>query len=162
MSGPGKLMNVSYICRQCETPVRVELPEDVTELSCPSCSATTPVAAEDYAAGRLQSCLLCGCGELFLRKDFSQRMGVTIVVIGFVLSTIAWGFHLRFVSYAILFATALIDVVLYFTVGNMLQCYRCHAEYRGLAELSNFEPFDLETHERFRQQAIRMAQARRA
>jgi hypothetical protein len=98
---------------------------------------------------------------MFIRKDFSQRLGVTIVVVGLLLSTIAWGLHWRYVSYAVLFATALCDVVLYVMVGNMLQCYRCRAEYRGLAGLDEFEPFDLETHERFRQEKLRMAEARR-
>jgi hypothetical protein len=96
-----------------------------------------------------------------LRKDFSQRVGVIIVVIGFLLSTIAWGFHLRFLSYAILFATALIDVVMYLTVSNLLQCYRCHAEYRRLAELGEHAQFDLATHERFRQQSIRLAASKK-
>jgi hypothetical protein len=82
--------------------------------------------------------------------------------VGFLLSTIAWGFHWRYTSYAILFASALCDVLCYALVGNVLQCYRCRAEYRELAGLEEFEPFDLETHERFRQQALRLAQAKKA
>jgi hypothetical protein len=109
---------------------------------------------------KLQECLVCGCRELFVRKDFSQRLGVTIVVIGLLLSTVAWGFHQRYLSYGILFGTALVDVVLYWLVPNLLQCYRCQAEYRGLAGLDEFESFDLETHERFRQQSLRMARSR--
>lgn len=154
-------MNVSYNCRQCGRPLQREVPHGTSELPCDGCGVVTPLADEELADGRLRVCRLCGCDELFVRKDFSQRVGITIVVIGFVLSTIAWGFHLRYVSYAILFGTALIDVVLYFMVGNMLQCYRCHAEYRDFEGLANFEPFKLETHERFRQQAIRMAESKK-
>jgi hypothetical protein len=61
-------------------------------------------------------------------------------------------------TYGVLFATALIDVVLYLTVGNVLQCYRCHAQYRGLPGLEHHQPFNLETHEKHRQQRIRLQQ----
>jgi hypothetical protein len=86
-------------------------------------------------------------------------LGVSIVVVGFIASSIAWGFHMIYTTYAILFATALIDVTLYFLVGNVLQCYRCRAEFRQLADLSRHEPFHLETHERYRQQAARLRAA---
>jgi hypothetical protein len=82
-----------------------------------------------------------------------------IVIAAIVLSSIAWGYHWRYTSYGILFLAALIDVILYFSVGNLLQCYRCRAEYRGLPGLDQGEPFSLETHEKFRQQAARLAEA---
>ena len=150
-------MNVTYTCIHCDRPSQSEVTADVTELTCGHCGTATPVTADAFEEGKLVVCLVCGCRELFLRKDFSQRLGVTIVVVGFLFSTIAWGFHFRFLSYAILFATALIDVVMYFAVENLLQCYRCHTEYRRLAELGEHAPFDLATHERFRQQALRLA-----
>ena len=62
-------------------------------------------------------------------------------------------------SYAVLFASALIDVVLYLTMGNVLECYRCHAQYRGLPGFKQYEQFDLEAYERHRQQAIRLQEA---
>jgi hypothetical protein len=65
-------------------------------------------------------------------------------------------------TYGVLFATALIDVVLYFTVGNLLQCYRCQAHYRGIPGLEDREPFNLETHEKHRQQKIRLEQSAKA
>ena len=154
-------MNVTYTCQHCERATQTDVPLGATELSCRHCNAPTSIGVEDVTNGKLSACLLCGCRELFARKDFSQRLGVSIVVLGFLLSTIAWDFHFRFLSYAILFATALIDVVMYFTVGNLFQCYRCHAEYRRLAGLGDYAPFDLATHERFRQQAFRLAQGKK-
>ena len=58
-------------------------------------------------------------------------------------------------TFGILFATALIDVLLFFLVGNALMCYRCFAQYRGLEEIEEHGPFNLETHERYRQAAAR-------
>ena len=149
-------ISVSYDCRSCGQPVRSEIAAGSPDVACPACGAVSSIPADEAQGGALQTCWICGCNELYVRKDFSQRLGVTIVVTGLLLSTVAWGFHYRYLSYAILFASALCDVVLYAMVGNALQCYRCQAEYRGLHGLEKFEPFDLETHERFRQQAIRM------
>ena len=154
-------MNVSYTCKHCDQPVRSEVGSGAHEFTCPACSEKFSVPAEDYADGKLHGCLVCGCRELFVRKDFSQRLGVTIVVCGLFAYLIAIGFQQRYVGWGILFATALIDLVLYFRVKSMLQCYRCEASYRGLSGLDAFEPFDLETHEKFRQQKIRLAQVRK-
>jgi hypothetical protein len=59
-------------------------------------------------------------------------------------------------TFAILFATALADLLLYFVVGEALMCYRCDALYRGVEEMDSHGPFDLETHEKYRQLAARM------
>jgi hypothetical protein len=93
-----------------------------------------------------------------MRKDFSQSLGVAIVVCGAVVSSIFWAYRMPFWTYGVLFATALIDVVLYVTVSNVLQCYRCQAQYRGVPGLENHGGFDLETHEKHRQQRIRLAE----
>lgn len=155
-------MNVAFHCRECEQPVRLDVSPETSELRCPACSHSSPIPPEDFGSqGNLQACLVCGCRELFIRKDFPQRLGIAIVVCGLLCSSVALAFHLRFLSYAILFATALIDLVLYYTVKNMLQCYRCEALYRGQSGLEAFEPFNLETHEKFRQQSIRLAQSRK-
>ncbi len=93
-----------------------------------------------------------------MRKDFSQRLGVAIIVTGFAASSVAWFYERPIITYAILFATALMDVVLYLIVGNLLQCYRCHCEYRDVPGIDDHEAFSLEKHERFRQRAARLAQ----
>ncbi len=55
-----------------------------------------------------------------MRKDFPQRLGVAIVVTGFIASSIAWSQYMTLLTFGILFATALIDVVLYLIVGEAL------------------------------------------
>jgi len=151
-------MNVTFACPQCDTTSRVPLAAG-QPIRCPACSWCVSEKVSLTEDESLDHCLVCGCQELFIRKNFSQRLGVTIVVIAIVSSAITWGFHLRLATYGILFAAALLDLLLYFVIGNLLQCYRCHAEYRGLPELDSHEPFSLETHERFRQQAIRLAES---
>ena len=81
---------------------------------------------------------------------------MALVIIGFVGSSIAWANYQVFWTFAILFATALVDLVLYIVMGESLTCYRCHAQYRGFEEIELHGGFDLETHERYRQMAARL------
>lgn len=67
-----------------------------------------------------------------------------------------------YTTFGVLFATALIDLLLYFVTGNVLTCYRCKSEYREIPDLESYDPFNLETHERHRQQQARIDQAQEA
>ena len=155
-------MNVTFRCPQCDRLAELPLADDRAEIACPACQAHWPVPEGAIAGGQVTRCIVCPSSELFVRKDFSQALGIAIVVVGFVVSSIFWYFRMPLWTYGVLFATALIDVVLYFTVGNLLQCYRCQAQYRGVAGLDSHEPFNLETHEKHRQQKIRLQQHAKA
>ena len=104
---------------------------------------------------RLRRCLVCPGTELFRRKDFPQRLGVGIVVAGLAASCVAWGMRELVATFAILFGTALLDVVLFFLMPECLTCYRCGARYAGDGVADSFGGFDLETHEKHRQLAAR-------
>ena len=149
-------MHVSYTCPACQRAVRAPLAGDVSELGCSNCGQQIKVPAGAISGGQIHRCLVCPSTELYARKDFPQRLGVALVVIGFVGSSIAWANYQVFWTFAILFATALIDLVLYVVMGESLTCYRCHAQYRGFEQIERHGGFDLETHERYRQMAARM------
>src|SRR5262245_3297597 len=151
-------MNVTFRCPHCDHTSRVNFAAEERQITCPSCQAAFPFAAGAAKDGKLWKCLVCPSTELFVRKDFSQSLGVAIVVMGIVLSSIFWAYRMPYWTYGVLFATALIDVVLYLTVGNVLQCYRCQAQYREVRGLESHGGFDLETHEKHRQQRIRLSQ----
>lgn len=149
-------MQVTYSCPKCDTAVRSYADLDAGQMNCPACGVAIEFPAGGIKDGQLHKCLVCPCQDLFLRKDFPQRVGVTIVVIGFAASCVAWYFYNVWLTFALLFGCAAIDLLLYFSVGEVLTCYRCGALYRGMSDLKNHRPFDLETHERFRQQAARL------
>lgn len=152
-------MNITFPCPHCEKAVRVDVPDESPGFACPACQQAFTIPSDAMPAGKLARCLVCPSQDLFIRKDFPQRLGVAIVTIGFALSCITWYRQEVIYTFAILFATALIDVVLYAFVGNSLVCYRCQAEYRQVPGLENHGSFNLETHERYRQQRIRLEQA---
>jgi hypothetical protein len=162
-------MRITYACPACEATVMHDGAESARALVCPQCQATVEVPAdavawigadgERAAAGagrlRLRRCLVCPGTELFARKDFPQRLGVGIVVAGFAASCVTWAWRLLVPTFAILFATALLDVILYLLMPECLTCYRCAARYRGDGVADDVGGFDLETHEKHRQQRAR-------
>ena len=159
LSDYNEIMNVSFQCPRCADSVQVEIPTDAAHFSCPACRTEFAIEPDSIRDGHLQHCLICPSVDLFVRKDFSQRAGVAIVTIGFLLSSIAWYYYYIYAAYAILFATALVDVVCYFTLGDCLHCYRCQATYRA-TPLDKHGKFDLVTHERHRQQLARAVQTK--
>lgn len=156
------MMNVTYHCPGCEQTVRQELNEATKSLVCPNCKQRLRIPRDAVLNNTVRRCVACPSTDLYVRKDFPQRLGVAIVVLGFVASTVAWyGYHVYW-TFGLLFATALIDVVLYAIVGEGLMCYRCGAMYRGFEPSDGQGRFDLETHERHRQQADRLKRLQRA
>lgn len=156
-------MRITFACPACHATATLDGVEDRAALDCPACAAALPVPPQALerragdAAGRLRlaRCLVCPSAELFARKDFPQRLGLGIVVVGFAASCVTWGMRLLVPTFAILFATALVDVVLYLFMPECLVCYRCGARYRGDGVSDEAGGFDLETHERHRQGVAR-------
>lgn len=173
------MANVTFRCPHCEATVRlaasqgnrsgdtVGLPASDSKssdsassmtrsLECTACGHRLNHQLPDN--GEIKQCVVCSSDELFVRKDFPQRLGLLIVVLGFAGSSVTYFFHHLYWTYAILFATALVDVVLYVWMGNVLECYRCHAQFRDMPGLEDRDPFNLEVQERYRQQAARLKQ----
>ena len=147
-------MNIRFACHQCGRTLQQELLSGGI-LHCDICERSWDIPQKKVQDQAVSSCVICPSHELFLRKDFPQGLGLAIVVGGLSLSCVTWYFYRLWETFAILFATALVDVILYMFVSNVLTCYRCHAEYRGVSE-EEHTAFDLEIHERYRQQAARL------
>jgi hypothetical protein len=154
-------MNVTFSCFQCEQTSQAEIAPGVAQIECAHCGFEISKLEGAMENGRLRRCLVCPSTDLYARKDFPQRLGVLIVTVGFIASCVTWAYERPIATFAILFATALVDVVLYLFMPNAVMCYRCGARYRGLVESEGYEGFHLETHERHRQQQMRLAEHRK-
>jgi hypothetical protein len=134
----------------------------VDEAACDGCGRAITWTHGAADEGQIHRCIACGSRDIYARKDFPQRLGVLIVVLGFAASSVTWAYSQPIWTFAILFATALIDVVLYLLMPTALVCYHCGALYRNATNQATFDGFDLETHERHRQQRMRVAQIERS
>jgi hypothetical protein len=154
-------LNVTYACPACHEGTQSHFDADTKALKCNCCGQELAVPEDAVEGKRVVRCLVCPSTDLFVRKDFPQRLGVLIVATGIIGSSIAWYHAHLYWTFGILFATALIDVLLYTFVGDALMCYRCQAQYRGVEEMDAHGMFDLETHERHRQLNARLKTAQR-
>jgi len=124
------------------------LSEPVVE--CPRCGGRAEFHLDGRLTpqGRLTACPMCGCPELFVRKDFPPAIGVCIVIIAG-LASIWFLRSSPSIAYAILAGAALLDLVLYLLFPKVTVCYRCRAELRGVRLNPDHHGFDLATREKY-------------
>src|SRR5947209_2784981 len=100
----------------------------------------------------LESCPACGCHDLFIRKDFPQKLGLLIVAsaaIAFL--ALAANPHTVYIGVWVLLAAAAVDALLYFFVRRITVCYRCRAEFRDVPLNPKHEGFELSVAEKYRE-----------
>jgi hypothetical protein len=102
--------------------------------------------------------LLCGNAELYKKKNFPHWLGITILVTASLAFMVFHAWYMPTVAWIVLIGSAVIDGVLYLTVGDVIVCYRCEAHYRGVPSGPHHQPFELVIHERFRQERLRRSQ----
>jgi hypothetical protein len=110
---------------------------------CPGCGSEPGLEIpEDVRESRLlERCAACSSTQLYVQRDFNQKAGLAVVIVGAVLAP--------FTYYASLVAAALIDAGLYLLLPEITVCYRCHAHYRGFARNPRHQAFDLHIAEQY-------------
>jgi hypothetical protein len=89
----------------------------------------------------VDACPACGATQLYVQRDFNQKAGLGVVIVGAVLAP--------FTHYASLVVAALIDTALYLMLAEIAICYRCKAHFRGFTRNPRHEPFDLHLAEQY-------------
>src|SRR5262249_59419365 len=113
------------------------------------------------AAGKkpVSHCAACGTAEMYRQKNFPQWLGLSLLAAAcgsfFVLQIL----YLPTIAWAMLLGSAAIDGLLYLLVGDAVVCYRCGAKHTGLPKCSAYDPFDLATAEKYRQERLRREMA---
>lgn len=110
---------------------------------CPGCGAepALDVPAEVRSTRVVQRCPACGGAQLYVQRDFNQKAGLAVVILGAVLAP--------FTYYASLVVAALIDAGLYALLPEITVCYRCQAHFRRFARNPGHQAFDLHIAEQY-------------
>jgi hypothetical protein len=147
-------VNIRFPCPECDYPGRLEVPG---EWQCPRCdhAVQVPASAVDPA---LPCCLICANPELYKKKDFPHTLGMTILALAFLASTVTHFLYARWWTWTFLLGSAAFDGLLYLWVKDVIVCYRCNAHYRQVAPNPDHKPFELTVQERYRQEQIRREQ----
>jgi hypothetical protein len=110
---------------------------------CP-CGAQRVLDVSDSldAGGVLTKCPVCAGAQFYVQRDFNQKAGLAIVIVGAALAPFT-------PYYASLFVAAIVDAVLYALLPEITVCYRCQAHFRGFERNPKHQPFDLHIAEQY-------------
>ena len=98
-------MNITYHCPACHKSIRDEVSARIEFSRLPGMSRANCDSRErDYRQPAKPLPCVPEHRSVFARKDFPQRLGVALVILGFVGSSIAWANYQVFWTFAILFA----------------------------------------------------------
>jgi hypothetical protein len=130
-------MTVAFVCEGCDRAVHVPAAAAGDGSVCPGCGRTHGLLLDPSAAGPrcLESCLRCGLDRLYVQKDFNRKIGLAVFVVAAVLSVPTWGLSLL--------AATLIDLALYYALGDVTVCYGCGAQHRGFVRNPAHAAYDL-------------------
>ena len=96
------------------------------------------------------------------KKDFPHTLGMMILVGAFAAATACYTYYQIFWAWVFLLGSFAFDAVLYLLVADVVTCYRCNAEHRGVPSGPHHLPHEQTTQEKYRQEKIRMEELERA
>jgi hypothetical protein len=132
---------IAFACAACGREARAGLDG---QGACPHCGAApridVPPALRETRI--VESCPACGNGLLYVQRDFNQKVGLGVVVVGAALAPFT-------PFYASLFVAAAVDAGLYALLPDVTVCYRCQAHMRGFARNPAHHAFDLHLAEQY-------------
>src|SRR5439155_13846641 len=111
---------------------------------CANCGATRALAVTDAlrTSRIVEACQICENGLIYVQRDFNQKVGLGVVVLGAALAPFT-------PFYSSLFVAALVDAGLYALLPDVTVCYRCQAHMRGFARNPAHHAFDLHLAEQY-------------
>jgi DNA-directed RNA polymerase subunit RPC12/RpoP len=126
-------MQILARCPKCDAGLAVRADESPAAIRCGGCGRELALDVSDAlkADRAVDRCPVCGGGDFYIRKDFDPKLGLTVVIIGALISAGFYWFGRDLIAYAILASAALIDLVVYGRLKDLTVCYRCHSEFRG-------------------------------
>ncbi len=132
---------MAYVCERCGREVVQSLDPGARPAACPGCGQVAGEAPRGAPAapGFLSRCARCGLDRLYVQKDFSKKAGLGVFIVAAVLSVPTWGLSLL--------AATLIDLVLYYSLGDATLCYGCGAVHRGFPRNPAHGSFDIHVQE---------------
>jgi hypothetical protein len=139
-------MRITLKCPGCDARLPVDASRAPGGVRCGGCGREMALHVTDAVRSdrAVDACPLCVGADFYIRKDFDPKVGLTVVVIGALVSAGFYWFGHDLVAYGILAGAALVDLVVYQRLGDVTVCYRCHAEFRGRYQRTA-EHFDLHT-----------------
>ena len=132
---------IAFRCRECGGEALSGLDG---QGHCPSCGhASRLTLSSSLRESRVVDvCPACDGAQLYVQRDFNQKAGLAVVIVGAVLAPFT-------PYYSSLIVAALVDAGLYSLLPEITVCYRCHAHFRGFRRNPKHQVFDLHLDEQY-------------
>jgi len=133
-------------CSTCDAGLPVHAGDAPAAIKCGGCGREIPLTISESVRtdSAVDRCPICNGADFYIRKDFDPKLGLTVVIIGALISAGFYWFGRDLIAYSILASAALIDLIVYGRLRDVTVCYRCHSEFRGAYE-RRAPAFDLHT-----------------
>src|SRR3954454_13740946 len=120
-------------CPKCDAGLAVPAASAPVAITCGGCGCEIPLSVSDAVReGRaVDQCPVCRGSDFYVRKDFDPKTGLTVVIIGALISAGFYWFQRDLIAYSILGVAVLVDLIVYGRLGDVTVCYRYHSEFRG-------------------------------
>jgi hypothetical protein len=148
-------MRLTFCCPACSRTVATAVTPESPSVGC-DCGWRRPLSPQAWDGPHPGQCLACGNADLWRQKDFPQRLGLVVIAVQVVLTTLFWSWRRPVWTYSTLIVFAVLDMILFAILPDVLVCYRCRARH-GTSGGDDRTTFDLETAERYRQERLRAA-----
>jgi hypothetical protein len=126
-------MKIVAKCPKCDAGLPVNAGDPQALIRCGRCGKEVRLDISDEVRrdSSVDRCPVCSGSDFYIRKDFDPKVGLTVVIIGALISAVFYWFEQDLIAYSILAAAVLIDLVVYGRLKDLTVCYRCHTEFRG-------------------------------
>ena len=143
-------MIISFRCPHCKHELEFDdLSQD--ESPCPLCGQAIRLHISDRMRcdDVVDRCAVCDCNKVYVQKDFNRTLGVSIFLVGALLFLLcAW--KNRLVEGTLVWAAFVVaDGLLFKFLPDVTICYKCYAQYRGVARNPDNQPFELGLAEKY-------------
>ena len=152
-------MQVIFECPVCLKRTSCDPRPREAAVHCQHCDWSRDEGPTDFNGEFCKRCRICGCDDLWRQKDFPPALGLLMVGFAIVLYLAASAYYEPEWALGILLAFALVDMVLYSYMTDMLVCYRCRSRHRKTALNDDYIGFNLELSERYVQMKKRQDSA---
>jgi len=133
-------------CPKCDAGLPVDAASAPESITCGGCGCEMALSVSDTLRENrgVDRCPVCRGGDFYIRKDFDPKVGLTVVIVGALISAAFYWYGRDLIAYSILGFATLIDLAIYGRLKDLTVCYRCHSEFRGPFE-HKAVAFDLHT-----------------
>src|SRR3954471_16038126 len=113
-------LDVVAKCPACDAGLPVDAAEAPRWIKCGRCAREMPLQFSDAlkSDAKVDLCPVCRGHDFYLRKDFDPKTGLTVVIIGALISAGFYWFGRDLIAYSILAFAVFIDLIVYGRLGD--------------------------------------------